>query len=471
MNDTKTTFALYFGTRNGFPGDLVSHARTEMSQVLQEAGHDVLMLDENVTTYGAVETREEGEKYAAFLHRNHGRFGGVIICLPNFGDENGAASALRDTSVPILVQAYPDDMDRMAPALRRDAFCGKLSIMDVFYQEGIPFTALKPHVVDPTGNRFRENVDHFDRLCRVVSGLRDMTVGAIGARVTAFKTVRVDEVTLQRNRITMESLDLSDIFYRMKKLRSNSSAYKAKAAVLNNYADFSSTPAGAFDNLVRLGAVMDTVVQEFSMDAVALRCWVELQQQLGISPCILLGEMNSRGVTASCEVDIGNAVAMHALSLASGQPPACLDWNNNYQEDDDKCILFHCGPVPAQLMTGPGRVTPHSIISTSLGKTCGYGCHQGRITPFDFTFASMLTDAGRLKFYLGEGQFTEDHIPEEFFGCAGVAKIENLQDVLLHVGLGGFRHHVSLTPGRFLAPVREALQRYLGFDVAIPQKK
>jgi hypothetical protein len=105
-----------------------------------------------------------------------------------------------------------------------------------------------------------------------------------------------------------------------------------------------------------------------------------------------------------------------------------------------------------------------------VGEGCSYGCHVGRIAPFDFTFGSLLTDSGKLRFYLGQGRFTENKIPADFFGCAGVAEIEKLQDVLLHVGHNGYRHHVSVTPRLIQAPLGEALERYLGFEVTLPQE-
>ncbi len=469
MTGKKTTFALFFGNRGFFPASLIAEAREDLPQVLKEWGHDVLMLEEDATCYGAVETPREGEVYANFLRENRGKFGGVILCLPNFGDETGAVAALKDADVPVLIQAYPDDLDKMAPEVRRDAFCGKISIMDVFCQYGVKFTALKPHVVSLSSDRFKANVDYFDRVCRAVNGMKGMVVGAIGARTTAFKTVRIDEVALQRHGITMETLDLSDVFARTKAVKSGDEAYKAKAETLKGYTSWEEVPEQAFDNIVRLGVVLDAIIEEYQMGALALRCWIELQEQLGISACVLLGELNNRGVPAACEVDVGNAVAMYALHLVSGKPAACLDWNNNYGEEDDKCILFHCGPVPKSLMADIGRIADHAILANAVGEGCSYGCHVGRISPVDFTFGSMLTDAGRLRFYLGQGRFTEDKIPAEFFGCAGVAEINKLQDVLLHVGHKGYRHHVSVTPGLVQAPVREALEHYLGFEVALPQ--
>ena len=393
----------------------------------------------------------------------------MIACLPNFGDETGAVAALQEAGVPIWIQAYPDTLDRMGPALRRDSFCGKISIMDVFRQYDVKFTAIKPHTVQPGSKRFADNVDEFDRVCRVVGGIRGMVVGAVGARPTPFKTVRIDEVALQHHGITVETFDLSDIFHRMKSVRVQEAAFVDKAQLLRGYASWDGVPDGAFENIVRLGVTLDRLTAEAGLDALAIRCWTEIQQQMGISPCVAMGALNDLGLASACEVDLGNAITMKALHLASYQPVGLLDWNNNYNDEDDKCILFHCGPLPASMMEGKGRITDHSILMSAVGEGNGYGCNQGRIRVMDFTFGSLMTDEGRVKMYLGQGRITPDPIPADFFGVAGVAEISKLQDVLLHIGRHGHRHHVSITPGRVQVPLAEALGYYLNFDVALPQ--
>ncbi|KKK92420.1 hypothetical protein LCGC14_2703130, partial [marine sediment metagenome] len=232
-----------------------------------------------------------------------------------------------------------------------------------------------------------------------------------------------------------------------------------------NYSNWSSVPREAFDKLVRLGVAIDDLIEECGLDAVAIRCWLEMQQQLGISPCVLLSELNNRGMVAACEVDVGNAVTMYGLSKASGDVATCLDWNNNYGDDPEKCILFHCGNVPHSMLCGPSEITEHSILANVVGKGCSYGCNLGRIAPTDFTFGSLLTEDGKIKTYLGRGRFTDAPIPDDFFGSAGAAEIPNLQQVLQMICRTGHRHHVSLSSGLVVEPMAEAFEKYLGFEV------
>ncbi|NLF39502.1 hypothetical protein GX586_08655 [bacterium] len=459
------TFALFFGTRGFFPESLIASARREMKATVERLGYRTLLMPAAATPFGAVESAADGAKYAAWLAGQRGKVDGVILCLPNFGDETGAVAALKDAGVPILVHAYPDEADKMGFSTRRDAFCGKFSVMDVFHQYGLPYTAFQPHTADPQSKAFADNVHDFARVCRVVNGMKQFTIGVIGARTTAFKTVRFDELTLQRFGITCETLDLSSVISAVRALGDTDRRVKKKADHLRGYTDFSAMPAEPFLSLAKLGVVLDDLIARLELDALAIRCWLELEMELHIAPCVLAGELNDRHVPCACEVDVCNAVAMYALQLASDQPATCLDWNNNYGDDPDKCILFHCGPVPQSLMAGKGKVVDHPMFSKALGAGCGWGPNAGRIAPTRMTFASAKTENGRLEFYLGEGEITKDKIADDFFGCAGVARIPALQDKLQKIGYEGYRHHVSVTPGHVANAVREAFTRYLKYDL------
>lgn len=461
----KLTFALYFGNRGFFPGELIASARKEVKEAVEELGYDTLIMREDETKYGAVETVSEGRKYAKFLKENEGKYDGVILCLANFGDENGAIEALRDSKTPILIQAYPDEIGKMDFQRRRDAFCGKFSIMDVFYQCRLPFTVFKPHTVHPLTDEFQQHLKWFAAICRVAKGMKRFNIGAIGARTTAFKTIRFDELTLQKYGITTETLDLSELFARVNEVKEGSDEYVNKQERLRNYTNWDKVPNEKFKTLVKTGVALDDIIKEYNLDCIALRCWIEMEKELGIAPCVLLSELNDRKIAAACEMDVCNALSMRALSLASEKSSMCLDWNNNFSDYEDKCILFHCGPVAQNLMTEKGHVIEHPMFAKSFGAGCGWGCNVGRIAKSPMTFASSKTEDGILQFYLGQGKFTEDTIEEDFFGCGGVVEIPKLQDKLLTLGKNGFRHHVSVTFGEVEVPIKEAFTTYLGYDL------
>ena len=457
-------FALYFGNRGFMPAELIAGARADMIKAVTDAGHEALVMDENATRYGAVETREEGRKYHDWLKSHEGEYDGVILCMPIFIDENGAAAALQDANVPILMQAYPDEIGKMDFAHRRDAFCGKFSVTDVFYQYRIPFTVMKPHVVHPLSDAFRKNLDDFAAVCRVVKGLRRFNLGCIGARTTAFKTVRFDELTLQRYGINVESFDLSELVFKVGQKKDDDKAVLAKVKRLESYTDFSHVPEKNKLTLAKISVVIDEYIEEYHLDAITLRCWNEMETILHVCPCVLISELNDRGIVCSCEIDLCSAITMRAMQLASGKPTACLDWNNNYGDDENKVILFHCGPVAQSLMAGKGTVTEHKMFAKN-DPGSGWGSNEGRIAASDMTFSNCFTENGKLKVYASEARFTGEPIEKEFFGCGGVAEIPDLQSKLLRLARGGFKHHTTVGVGHMKAVLEEAFSTYLGYDI------
>lgn len=460
----KVTFALCFGNRGFMPGELILNARTEMVKAVTDAGYDYIMMEETATRYGAVETRDEGRLYAKWLKEQEGEYAGVIFCMPIFVDENGAIEALKDAGVPVLMQAYPDEIGKMDFVHRRDAYCGKFSVTDVFYQYRVPFTVMKPHVVHPLSEEFAQNLRDFAAICRVANGMKRFTVGCIGARTTAFKTTRFDEITLQKYDITVESFDLSELIYKVQKKEDNEKAVLAKKETLIQYTDCSGVPEQNMNTLAKISVVIDEYIEEYHLDAISLRCWNEMETILRVCPCVLLSELNDRGIAASCEIDLCSALVMRAMNLASEQPTAVLDWNNNYGDNENKVILFHCGPVAQTLMTGKGTVTEHKMFAKG-DPGSGWGSNEGRIKAFPMTFTNCRTEDGKLIVYVSEGAFTDDRIEEAYFGCAGVAEIMDLQNKLLRLAKGGFKHHTAVGAGHMKEILTEAFTTYLHYDV------
>ena len=457
-------FALYFGNRGFFPASLIAGAREEMVKAVTDAGYDYIIAPEELTRYGAVETRQEGWKYAEWLKKHEGEYDGVIMSLPNFSDENGAIAALEHCSKPIYIQAYPDEIGKMDFYHRRDSYCGKFSIEDVFHQYGVQYTVFAPHVVSPLSKEFEQNLHDFAAVCRVVNGMRHFSIGVLGARTSKFKTVRYDEITLQKYGITCETFDLSDLFWRVEQYADNDKKVLDRKEHLKNYTDFSLVPDEKLTALAKVSVVIDDYMSEFRLDCITLRCWEEMQTVLGIAPCVLLSELNDRGIVASCEIDLCSAINMYSMQLATGKPTACLDWNNNYGNDENKVILFHCGSTAQKLMKSKGLVTDHKMFAKGC-PGCGWGANEGRIASFPMTLSNCKTEDGKLTFYVDEGEFTDDNIEKEFFGCGGVAKIPDLQRKLIKLGRCGFRHHTTVGVGHISMILKESFEHYLGYNI------
>ena len=461
----KVTFALFFGNRGFFPGEVIADARKEMIEAVTKNGFDYICMEENKTRYGAVETRKEGQLYRKFLEENKGKFDGIILCMPNFSDENGAAEAFKNINVPILVQAYPDELGKMDFARRRDTVCGKFAMCQVLRQCKIKFTLTKKMAVSPLDESFSEDLKRFGAICRVVNGMRNFNIGAIGARTTAFKTVRADEVALQGNGITVETIDLSYIFDMMENV--GETELCTKKEYYSSTASFRSYPEEKLTNISKLGVVFDKLIEEYNLNAVAVRCWDEFVTQYKIAPCLVLSDLNEKGIPAACELDVNNAVIMYALTLASEEPVMLLDVNNNYGDSSDKCIMFHCSAIPPSFFEDKPYISEHLMFRKSYGEGTGVGILNGKVKSGKVTVATTKTENGKIHGFTTDGKLTEDKFDDEFFGTGIVFENKNMEEIFKYMCENGYKHHVAIAKGEWSDCLEEALVKYLGYNIDI----
>ena len=461
------TFAICLANRGTFPGSLFDAARRELMRALVAQGHKALLLPKGSTRHDAVGSPREGRVYAKFLAAHRGEYDGVILSLPNFGDENGAVVALKDAGVPILVQAYPDEPAKMGVHERRDAVCGKLAICNGLRQAGIPYTLTIDFAVSPKSKAFAVDVARFAALCRVVKGLRSFNVGVLGARTTPFKCVRIDEIAFQRHGVNVETLDLADVFKLMR--MADAKAIAAKRKELAAYARQTPCCVKRVDALARLAVAVDRIIDDYGLDSVAVRCWDEFQTEWGISPCVVMSKLNDRGFPAACETDVNNAVMMKALGLAvgEGEPVAVFDVNNNYKDAKDKAIFFHCSAVPKGMLKQKGLMDDHPILRKSMGPDTSVGVYNGKMKPGKITVASLRTEDGKLKGFVTEGEITTLDPGKGFFGTGFVFKKAdgNMNGLFNYMAENGYRHHVAFAYGQNADAVHEALMKYLGYEI------
>lgn len=462
----KASIGIIIGNRDFFPDKLVAEARLDIIAQFEKLKLNYVILGEEDTKLGGVETFKDAQKCAALFKKHADEINGVVVILPNFGDERGVAETLKlaDLNVPVLIQAYPDELTKLDVARRRDSWCGKISVCNNLYQFGIKYTLTDKHVLHPKDPAFAKELEDFVAVCRVVRGLRKVRIGAVGARPGGFNTVRYSEKILQRNGISVTTVDLSEILGNANKLTKDHPEVKEHLDKILAYAPKGKTPDEAMIQIAKLDVVLKHFMDDNFLDATAIQCWTSLQQNYGCNVCTSMSMMSENMLPSACEVDVTGTLTMYAMQLASGSPSALVDWNNNYADDDEKCVLFHCGNWAKSFLPDI-QISNAPILGTTVGVENTYGALDGRTPASPLTYGRISTDdpKGIIKVYLGEGELTDD--PLNTFGNRAVAQIDGLQDLMQYVCKNGFEHHVVMNASKTAAILEEALGNYMGWEI------
>jgi L-fucose isomerase-like protein len=463
---TPPCLGVIYGNRDFFPDQLVAEARGDISDVCKRSGVRTIQLSEEQSKLGGVETHADARKCAELFKAYAEEIDGVLVVLPNFGDEKGVADTLKIArlDVPVLIQAYPDDLKQLSPARRRDAYCGKISVCNNLVQAGIKFTLTSRHVSHPASDVFAADLRRFLGVCRVVNGLRGVRLGAVGARPGAFNTVRYSEKLLERHGIGVTTVDLSEMLAKANAMDPGAAAVKTKLAEIKAYAPAPGVPSDKLLQMAKMGVVLSEWMAVNALDATAIQCWTSVQQNLGCNVCTLMSMMSENFLPSACEVDVTGVLTMYAMQLAAQSPAALVDWNNNYSDDDDKCVLFHCGNWAKSFLPDI-RIANAPILGSILGVENTYGALEGRTPAGPLTLGRITTaDAdGCIRAYVGEGELTDDAL--DTFGNRAVARIPRLQQLMQHVCRNGFEHHVVMTCSNTASILQEALGNYFGWPV------
>lgn len=462
----ETTFGIIVGNRDVFPNHLAKEGKRQIIEIMNEMGYGYVILSEDITPFGVVETYQDAKNCAELFKMNKDKIDGILVVLPNFGDEKGIVNTLKlaDLNVPILVQASSDEIEKMDRKNRRDAFCGKISVCNVLYQNGIPFSLTRMHTCPINSEIFKGDIRKFEKVCKIVKKLRRARFGQIGTRPNAFETVRYSEKILEFNGITIEPIDLSEIFGEIDRLSDNDPKVKEKIEFIKGYTPTTNFPVDGLLKLAKLAVIVEKWVIENELDGFAFQCWPSIVSNFGIVPCAVMSMFSEGLVPAACEVDISGLIGMYILQLASGSPSAILDWNNNYGSNPEKMVLFHCSNLPKSFFQDT-KMTVHPIMVEYDGEENTFGAIQGRIKTKPCTMLRIETDDifGEIKAIVVEGKYTDD--PLDTYGGYGVVEIPNLQELLKKLCQGGFAHHVAVSLSEAGEIVNEALFNYLGWNI------
>ncbi len=208
--------------------------------------------------------------------------------------------------------------------------------------------------------------------------------------------MRYSEKLLENSGISVDTLDLSELFGWVDAMADDDAAVQAKLADIKAYVETANVPAEALIKMAKFGVAVDNWMEETQLDATAIQCWTAMEEFFGIVPCTVMSMMSNKLMPSACEVDVMGTVAMVALANAAGKPSAMVDWNNNYGDDPDKGVIFHCSNLPKDIFEQEGENKPameyQEIIAGTVGNENTYGTVYGRVSANPFTYLRVSTD-------------------------------------------------------------------------------
>jgi len=467
MKTTKQTFGVIIATRNIFNFKLAVDARKKVLAKLDQMGFGYVILPESETPTGNIEGYADALKCADYFKKQSAIIEGILVVLPNFGDELGVVNTIKlsGLNVPVLVQACDDDNDKVDVKSRRDAFCGKLSVCNNLYQYGIKFTDTTYHTYSLDSEEFTNDLLKFSGICRVVKGMNGLRVGAIGTRPIGFQTMRMSEKLLQRYGITVVPVDMSEIIAAANKIDENDPAVGQKVEDIQNYGSCGIVKKGKIAKQARFGLAVENWIKDNNIDITALQCWESIEKNYGCAACVTMSMMGEKLMPSACEVDVAGVISMYALALAAQTPSALLDWNNNFAEDRNKVVCTHCSNYPKSFFQSDIEIGSLDVLGTVLGSEDTFGAVKGKVAAGDMTYFRISTDdtSGRIKSYLGEGKMTDD--PYGMDGGIAICEINNLQKLMKYMCKNGYEHHVAMVRGHVAEIVEEAIGNYMDWDL------
>ena len=467
MIERKQSFGIIIATRNIFNFKLAVDARRKVLDKLSQMGFDYVILQSEETPTGNIEGYEDAKKCARFFRQHADKIDGIIVVLPNFGDELGVVNTIKlsGLNVPVLVQACDDDNDKVDVKNRRDAFCGKLSVCNNLYQYGIKFTDTTYHTYKIESKEFTEDLHRFAAVCRVVKGMQGLRVGAIGTRPIGFQTMRFSEKILQKSGITVVPVDMSEILAAAEKIDEKSKEVIDKVNAIQEYGTCNILHQGQISRQARFGIAVERWIENNDIDISALQCWESIEKNYGCAACVTMSMMGEKLMPSACEVDVAGTIGMYALALAANKPSALLDWNNNFGEDPNKVVCTHCSNYPKSFFGNDIEIGSLDILGTVLGQENTFGAVKGKVAAGEMTYFRISTDdtRGIIKSYLGEGRITDD--PYGMDGGIAVCEIPELQKLMKFMCKNGFEHHVGMVRGHVADILEEAVGNYLGWEL------
>ncbi len=382
----------------------------------------------------------------------------------NFGTEDAVAGVARDIAKPLLLWGPRDEAPLPNGERLRDSQCGLFASSKVLQRFGVKFTYIVNSRVDSPV--FAKGFLNFLRAADGVRHFRHARIGQVATRPRDFCSVIVNEgELLEKFGTQIIPTDLEKLTAEARRqIAAPGDAVRAIAEDMLQTADFS----GCAEDLPLRLAAFQFALQQWAaaedLDAVAMQCWDELQNQLGLCSCFVHAQLTDAGLPISCEGDIHGALTGLLLQgcLHFTAPTFCADLTIRHPENDNAELLWHCGPFPAALAEGKRIIGKHFVLPSHTEGVCNWTLKPGSLTIARFDGVN-----GRYSLFCGEGQTVAGPANQGTYVYMEVPDWPLWEEKLIY---GPYIHHVAGAYGRWSGALYEAARfiDHLEFDPAQP---
>ncbi len=393
---------------------------------------------------------------------------GLFLPHCNFGTEYICGRLAKEMNVPVMLWGPLDERPEEDGRRLRDTQCGLFATGKVLRRFGVPFTYVTNcRVDDPV---FKRGLFDFMAVCNVVKTFKSIRILQISTRPFDFWTTMCNEgELLEKFNIQLSPIPMPELTEEIKNVKLEKTEVAKVIEFCRNNMEIC-VKDEALENVAALKVAMKNLAEKYGCKAIAIQCWNQLQNEIGIMPCAANALLNDEGIPVVCETDIHGAITSLLVEAATLDDTRSFfaDWTVRHPDCANGELLQHCGPWPISLAKEKPKLT-YPLAFDHPGSITAEAKH-GNISLVRFD-----GDNGEYSLLLGHAKGIEG---PKGMGTYLWVEVENIKRLEAKIVEGPYIHHcvgihkdivpilyetckyIGITPDLY-DPIEEEIKAYL----------
>ncbi|RKL68360.1 fucose isomerase [Salipaludibacillus neizhouensis] len=323
----------------------------------------------------------------------------------NFGTEDLVAKIAKALDKPVLLWGPRDEAPLENGMRLRDTQCGMFATGKVLRRFNVTFTYITNSTLE--SEVFERGFKNFIAAANVVKHFRDLRILQISTRPSDFWSVMCNEgELLEKFGIQIHPITLDEMSQATLKVEKDHPAELDEAIkYIKETLDWSEVEDEHITRVASLKVAMKNYAEETGSSAIAIQCWSNLQDLIGIMPCLANAILTDEQIPVTCETDIHGAITSIMVQAATlnTEPTFFADITIRHPENPNGELLFHCGNFPVSLsVEEKPKLRRHFLFDDHAP-----GTHECEIKGGEMTLARFDGDHGEYSILLGQAKGIE----------------------------------------------------------------